>query len=369
MKILQVLYSGLGGHGNVFFSFISADENDINEYEAIFAGIEDIREEYISKSTEYNIKWNFIKKTRRLDFAFNKNFIKTVKASPASIILLNGSRLILAAKIATMFSKTKKKIVVTETQANHLKTKAEWVSLAFAMFLADGFVFLTESFKEEVRKKLPLFFKPRKITIINNGLDLDFFKPSVKPVSKTITIGMQSRIVPIKDHATLLHAFALLQHQFPALKLELKIAGDGQSLPEMRELAKELKIQHNIVFTGMLNEADLIIFLQSLDIYVHASLGETMSTAIMQAMACKLPIIASDVAGINNMIKHNETGILVEVRNETALANAIHFVITNPSKTIQLKESAYNFAMSNYSNKTMFAKYQSVFEGLTNKLN
>jgi hypothetical protein len=59
----------------------------------------------------------------------------------------------------------------------------------------------------------------------------------------------------------------------------------------------------------------------------------------------------------------------VEVRNETALANAIHFVITNPSKTIQLKESAYNFAMSNYSNKTMFAKYQSVFEGLTNKLN
>ncbi|MBK8495622.1 MAG: glycosyltransferase family 4 protein [Chitinophagaceae bacterium] len=56
-------------------------------------------------------------------------------------------------------------------------------------------------------------------------------------------------------------------------------------------------------------------FLQSLDIYVHASLGETMSTAIMQAMACKLPIVASDVNGINNMIIHGKTGILVPTHN------------------------------------------------------
>lgn len=60
-----------------------------------------------------------------------------------------------------------------------------------------------------------------------------------------------------------------------------------------------------------LMKENLVQFLQSLHLYVHASLGETMSTAVMQAMGCGLPIIASDVNGINNMIDNGRTGILV----------------------------------------------------------
>ncbi|MDB5280525.1 MAG: hypothetical protein JWR61_5480 [Ferruginibacter sp.] len=367
MKVLQVLYSGLGGHGNVFFSFIAADEDKENEYEAIFAGVEDIREEYIKKSDEFDIEWNFIKKRKRLDIDFNKKFIATIKNSQCSIILLNGSRFIILAKIAAFISKNKKKIMVTETQANQLKTKAEWLWFILAMVFADSIVFLTDSFRDEIKKKLSLFYNAGKIAVINNGLDLAIFKPAVKLPDKTIVLGMQSRIVPIKDHATLLRAFALLQQKYPELVMQLKIAGDGEALAEMKQLAADLKIDNAVTFTGMLNEVELVAFLQSLDIYIHASLGETMSTAIMQAMACKLPIIASDVAGINNMIKNNDTGILVPVKNEAALAEAISVIIHNSTKAETLKQSAYNFAVLNYSNKTMFVKYQAVFESLSIK--
>jgi glycosyltransferase involved in cell wall biosynthesis len=364
MKITHILYSGLGGHGNVFFSFVTADEYKHFDYEAIFAGVEEVRQEYITKCTTHQINWKFLQKKRGVDIGFARNLVATVKGTESSVIFLHGSRFIFLAKLAALLSKNKKKIVVRETQANHLKTGLEWLWLALTMLFADRIIFLTDNFKEEVRKILGWVYSPRKISIINNGIDLNFFKPLEKPPAKTIVLGMQSRIVPIKDHATLLQAVSRLQLQHPELKVQLKIAGDGDSLKELQMLAKQLQIEKKVLFTGMLNESNLVSFMQSLDIYIHASHGETMSTSIMQAMACKLPIIASDVPGISNMIENNKTGILVPPKNQVALAKAIADIINNPAKATTMKEAAFEFAVLNYSNKTMFAKYQSVFENM-----
>ncbi len=365
MKILHILYSGLGGTGNVFFSFVKADENKKKyNYEAIFAGVEQIREEYVLKSNAQKIDWKFILKKKRLDITFNRQFIQSIKQSPSSIILLHGSRFIVLAKIGAWVSKNKKKIVVAETQSNQLKTKMEWMFLAASVILADKMVFLTEQFRTEIKQKFKWLYVEEKTAVINNGLDLSIFKPAKKPADGPIVLGMQSRIIPIKDHVTLLHAYALFTRRYPEISVRLKIAGDGSSLPALRLLITRLQIIDGVEFTGMLNEEELIKFLQSLDVYIHASFGETMSTSIMQAMACRLPIIASDVPGINNMIQHNISGILVPVKNEEALANAISELISNPAKINLLKNEAFNFAILNYSNKTMFAKYETVFEQL-----
>ncbi|MEO7767516.1 MAG: glycosyltransferase family 4 protein [Ferruginibacter sp.] len=362
MKILHLLYSGLGGTGSSFFSLIKADENKKFGYEAIFAGVEDIRPEYITKCSFFKLPWKYLRKRRGVDMAFNRELVSTVKTSRSSIVLLHGSRFILLAKIAVIGGKNKKRVIVVETQSNQLKTNAEWAWLAVSLLFADHLVFLTDEFKQEICKKFPLIYRPNRCSVINNGIDLTFFTPALKGTSKTIVLGMQSRIVAIKDHTTLIHAFALLQSQYTELDLLLKIAGDGSSLPEMKELARQLQVTNKIQFTGTLNEPELVCFLQSLDIYVHASLGETMSTALMQAMACKLPIVASDVPGINNMITDRVTGLLVPVQDKTALAKSIHSLINDRGKAASLKEAAYNFAKTHYSNKTMFAKYAAIFE-------
>jgi glycosyltransferase involved in cell wall biosynthesis len=111
----------------------------------------------------------------------------------------------------------------------------------------------------------------------------------------------------------------------------------------------------------MLEEKDLVQFLQKLDIYIHASLGETMSTAIMQAMACSKPIIASDVPGINNMIKQNQNGLLVPAKNAGALCNAILQLINDPELSAELATNAFTFATENYSNKKMLQQYKEIF--------
>ncbi len=363
MKVLHILYSGLGGHANVFFSFIQADENQRYSYEALFAGNEEIREEYVTECNKLGIPWTYASKRKRFDISFNKKFVSTIRNSEAKIILIQGSRFILLAKWAAFLSKNKKKIVIVDTQANHLKTKSEWLWLWLSLVLANRVIFLTEYFKEEIKKKFPLAYNPKRISVINNGIDIHRFKPpNFKIENREILIGMQSRIVPIKDHATLLKSFALLVSLRPELDIKLKIAGDGESLEELKRLSRELKIEQQVIFTGMLNEPKLIDFLQSLDLYVHASFGEVMSTAIMQAMACKLPIIASDVPGINNMIENNKTGILVPVENLQAMCDALVYIIDNIDIANELRQNAYDFAISHYSNQIMFAKYAKSFE-------
>ena len=127
------------------------------------------------------------------------------------------------------------------------------------------------------------------------------------------------------------------------------------------EMTRILEIEEHVFFVGILNETQLVDFINSLDIYIHASFGETMSTAIMQAMACKKTIIASDVPGINNMIIQNKTGILVPVKEPDAIVNAVINLINNRELSHLLAENAFTFAKENYSGSIMFNRYKKIF--------
>lgn len=364
MKILHLLYSGLGGHGNVFFSMVNADSTAEFEYEALFNGVEDLRTEYKERCELLKIKWNFVKKKSGLDIMFYKNLIYSIRKSDAEIIFLHGSTQVLWAKLAIIFSKKRCRLFVRETQANHLKVKQDWFWLIVTLLLANKIIFLSEAYKLEIKKKLSWIYAEKKVVVIANGIDLETYRAGEKKEKDTTVLGMQSRIVKIKDHETLLDAFAkLLKNESMAgKKIELRIAGDGDNRANLELLAKKMGIENKILFTGMLTEQELTGFLNELDIYIHASLGETMSTAIMQAMACGKPIIASDVPGINNMIIHNATGLLVPAQNAFLLCDAMLHLIDNSGVAKYLANNAFTFAKSNYSNKTMLERYTLIFK-------
>ena len=364
MKVLHILYSGLGGHGNVFFSLVQADVDNEFEYEALFNGIEEVKPEYVLKCNEIGMQWNFVKKTPGLDIAYYKEIAKIVKISAAGIIFLHSSSYILPAKIGIWLGKKKKKIIVRETQANHLKSKMEWFWLFIALLLADKIVFLTNEYKSQLKKRFKFFLKEHKTSIVPNGINLANYLPGSTRKKNEIIIGMQSRLIAIKDHTTLLKAFSILKTHYKNISLKLVIAGDGETRSILEHETKNLGIENNVQFTGMLNEKELILFMKSLSIYVHASLGETMSTAIMQAMACGLPIVGSDVPGINNMITQNHTGILVTPKQPKQMFNAFQQLIENPLFAEKLVSNALKFANENYSNKSMFAKYKTIFKNL-----
>jgi len=358
MKVVHVLYSGLGGHGNVFFSMVNANKNQEYVFEAIFNGVEEIRSEYIERCKAMHIGYQYIHKNSGLDLNFYRNLYKGLKHTKPEVILVHGSSAILPICFVKIFGRGKKKIAVRETQANHLKNRKEWFWLAVSLLVANRIIFLSEEYNGQVRKKMNWIYNRKKIVVIPNGIDLELFKPRDKLVSDEIVFGMQSRLVMIKDHLTMFEAFAKLLRDTPQKRYVLKIAGDGDYKSVLEKRVKELGLEKNIQFVGVLNESELAGFLHGLDVYLHASFGETMSTAIMQAMACKKPIIASDVPGINNMIQHCKTGLLVPVKDPDAMTHAMNKLIEDSDLAKYLANNAYKKAVEKFSNELMFNQYK-----------
>lgn len=342
---------------------VKADEKNEFKYEALFYGIEEVKPEYRQNCEEKNIKWHFAKKVRKLDIGFYKQIFRSIRSSNPDIIFLHGSSYIWLSKIYTLFSTKKCRIIVRETQANHLKTFLQSFWTFWSLLLADKIVFLSDQYKLQLKNKFRIFFNNKKTVVIPNGIDIELYQTKSKTTSSNMLIGMQSRIVKIKDHTTLLKAFKILKDSeiFNKYNIKLKIAGDGTYKHTLINLSKGLHIDTDVEFVGNLSEKILIQFLHSLDIYVHASLGETMSTAIMQAMASGLPIIASDVPGINNMIINNITGLLVEAGDEVQMAACLQNYIVNKQLRTTIGLNALTFAQKHYSNKIMFKEYKKIF--------
>ena len=363
MKILHILYSGLGGHGNVFFSMVEADTKKNYEFEALFTGVEPVRKEYVERCNANAVSYTYIKKIpgqKHLHFFYL--VFKAVLKSNADIIFIHGSLLLLPAWLAVKMGFKNRKIIVRETQAIHLKTSREKNALKVSMKLADKIVFLSGEYRNQIQINFGSNFKILKTHVIPNGIDLNLFSPNNScTTNSTIKIGMQSRIVAIKDHKTLLAAFKIVTEKHPEKLIELIIAGDGEMLPELKKMARDLNISEQTIFTGLLAEKDLPDFLNDLSIYIHASFGETMSTAIMQAMACGKAIIASDVDGINNMISDGEDGLLVVVKNEQLLAEKILLLISNTELRKKLEHNAFMKAKQAFSNARMFDSYKKIF--------
>jgi glycosyltransferase involved in cell wall biosynthesis len=362
MKILHVLYSGLGGHGNVFFSMADADKENGNQYEALFFGVEDVKEEYIEKANARNIPWYAVKKKPGLDLSAYRSVRQIIRHSKPDVVFIHGSTMLFYVKYRFPFLSKKFRLVAREAQANHLKSRAENFALRICFLFADKIIFLSKEYREEVKKKFPLLFSEKRTAVIPNGLDLSVFRPQLKTEDGTRRIGMQSRLIPIKDHRTLIKAFALCTAHSD-LPLQLHIAGDGTCRPALEALVYELKLEDKVLFTGLLDESELPGFIKSLDIYVHATFGETMSTALMQVMACRKPIIASDVPGVNNMITDNVTGLLIETENPEKLSAAIQSLLNDPQKAANLAENAYQYALAHFDNKLMVKRYLEVFNG------
>jgi glycosyltransferase involved in cell wall biosynthesis len=107
----------------------------------------------------------------------------------------------------------------------------------------------------------------------------------------------------------------------------------------------------------MLSEREIIDCLRTTDIYVHSSLGETMSTAVMQAMSTGLAVIGTDVSGINNMVEPNVTGALFPAKDVDRLTELLDTWIDSPESYLRMGVRAREIALERFSHISMFERY------------
>jgi len=357
-QIVQVLYSGLGGHASVAFSLLEGFIKAGYKNSLVFYGIEPLNESYkhFLKNSSLVQEFYAIKKETKTGLKEWKQFYKYLRTIKPDIILLHSPQLILPAYLYSLFNNVK--IVTVEHDAISIRTKVKWIITNLNALLANKLVVLSEPYKKAVHNKLWYNKSIKKYHIIPNGIDVVKY-PAKKEyfTGKIIKLFMASRMNKLRDHKTLIKAVNHLVNK--GYNIQLSIAGDGDTLPQLK---KEFRYLPYIKFLGNINEKEIINELQQTDIYIHSSLAETFSTAILQAMSTGLPVITTDIEGTRHMIRNKQNGLLFKLYDEKDLINKIETLINNKEQAIRLGKNARNTVDEKYSIEKITNLYLKTFE-------
>lgn len=194
--------------------------------------------------------------------------------------------------------------------------------------LADRVIALTAT---EARHLERLGVDSGHIRVIPNGVDLAEFAhiPVRRPSADRITILFVGRLDPRqKGLEYLIRAFDLIQ---PTRNARLRLVGeDWGGLSKLRSLSTSLGLEGNVEFAGRLPRSDVIRAYATADLFVLPALFEPFGIVLLEAMAAGLPIVASRVGGIPDVVEEGKAGILVEAGNARALAQSINSLISDP---------------------------------------
>jgi glycosyltransferase involved in cell wall biosynthesis len=194
---------------------------------------------------------------------------------------------------------------------------------------------------------------PSKIIQHYNGLDLERLKVSAGlRREEALAFGLPSErryisIVanlrnPVKDHPMFLRAAARVRAAVP--DAEFVIAGEGELMEELRELAVQLGIKDDVFFIGRCDRVADLLFAS--DIGVASSNAEGFANAILEYMAAGLPVVATDVGGAREAIAEGETGYVVASGDDERMAERIIELLSEPKRARAMGDRGDTSAMS-----------------------
>jgi glycosyltransferase involved in cell wall biosynthesis len=364
-KVVQILYSGLGGHGSVAFSLVDASRNTYGWTNSlIFFGIEPLSEQHKEHCHDLGIGHAFVgTRPGRAWLGWPALVRALARQRPDAIILHSVKAIIPCALYARRY---RIPIVAVEHQANALKHARErWISRVL-MRRADAIVVLTSEYRDELRRQFEHRWRENKVHVIANGVDTDFWAPSdsVRSAASPRVIGMASRMIGIKRQELLIDALARLCQMQGRAAWRLSLAGAGDTLDALRSKVQSLGLDDLVSFPGHLNESALRDWFGTLDVYAHASDGETLSTSILQALAMALPVVGSDVPGISNVLGEGGGVGLAVAQEPQAFADAFVRLRDDADLAASLGKRARALAVNRYSQSAMFRRYRDLLERL-----
>ncbi len=136
---------------------------------------------------------------------------------------------------------------------------------------------------------------------------------------------------------TAINAIALLRKTVPDVLLS--IAGSGPQLKELQQLIIKENLQQNVSFTGKLTVEEITDLYLSSDIMLNPTTVDNMPNSILEAMACGVPVVTTEVGGIPYLVKHEETALLTEVNNPIAMVMQISRLLNEPDLYRTLSEN------------------------------
>ena len=212
-----------------------------------------------------------------------------------------------------------------------------------------------------------------KIRVVANGIDLDRFQNQVAsqklrgslgiPAGAPV-IGTIGRLTEVKRQNLLIRSFSRLRDSIPAAHLLL--VGDGDLRQELEALVGQLNLAHVVRFVGYQSKPEL--YWGAMNVFALTSRSERMPLVVLEAWAAGVPIIASRVGGLTEMIDDGKNGLLFESGDEDALARGLGHLLSEPELTRQLVDNGTRRVEAEFSSRQMVQTYQRhYFEVLESK--
>lgn len=166
-----------------------------------------------------------------------------------------------------------------------------------------------------------------KVMVLPKGINLTKFTNNNTADSSKINAIVTRSLTSDYRHETILKAFALLNQK--RIDFNLTIIGDGIELPNLKNLAKKLNIDHKVDFKGRIPNVELPEQLQNANIYISMPITEGVSASLFEAMASNCYPIVTNIAGNRSWIKHRENGQLIAIDDHKMLADEIIWAFEN----------------------------------------
>lgn len=198
---------------------------------------------------------------------------------------------------------------------------------------------------------------PENITLIPNGIDIKPMPEKHKPWSeKVIFVGNLTQ-QPAKGIDILLSAWKIVVKEIPGATL--RIVGDGD-LETYHAYLRQQDIEDSVKLLG--KQPDVRSLLEHADVFVLPSRREGMSNALMEAMLCGMPVVATDVSGSQDLIEHGISGYIVPPANVSQLAGALIQMLKNPEKAREMGKKAYASLVEKCDITRVAAAYRNLYQ-------
>jgi sugar transferase (PEP-CTERM/EpsH1 system associated) len=229
-----------------------------------------------------------------------------------------------------------------------------------------SFVPVSEDLRHWLREQIGV--PDRKIAMVPNGVDTVGFtsdplhiEPALQTAIPRILIGTIGRIDRIKNHLGLLDAFSLLLKRFPRQELDLRLAiiGDGPLLEQVRARVEAEGLAERVWLPG--SRRDIADLLRTFSVFVLPSVSEATPVTILEAMATGLPVVATRVGGVPQLVLHQQTGLLVKPSDPEALADALSVYISDAQIRARHGAAGRAHVEARYSVDAMVAGYEALY--------
>jgi glycosyltransferase involved in cell wall biosynthesis len=205
---------------------------------------------------------------------------------------------------------------------------------------------------------------PIPVQVVPNGVDTDFFRPSPESwvsARERFRILFVGRFQAQKNLAVLLEQLAALREQRPG-KFEIHLVGDGPLRTELKTTANDLRLADNIVWHEWLDREELSRICRSCHCFVNPSLYEGMPNAVLEAMACAKPVVASRVPGNDALVQHGITGFLFPLDEPASLCQSLQTLVDDPARAEEMGLLGRERVTRDFSWERVAAAYTDVFE-------